>query len=140
MPSAVATPATKRERLSSTLRAVAYYRSSVEDHNEQSIAVQRDRVRRWATDNGVEIIREFADAGECGLNAEDRPAFDDLMDNWVAKRNDFDYVLCLDMSRWGRFPSADRAVVHSITCQRHGKYVVYTAITKLSVPSSGDET
>ena len=61
-------------------------------------------------------------------------------DNWVAKRSDFDYVLCLDMSRWGRFPAAERAVVHSITCQSHGKYVIYTAITKLSVPTSGDES
>ncbi len=55
------------------VRAVAYYRHSAQDRQENSIPIQRDQVREWAEQNGVEIIREFADHGKSGLNAEDRP-------------------------------------------------------------------
>ncbi len=86
---------------------VAYYRHSAQDHQENSIPIQRDQVREWATKNGVEIIHEFADAGKSGLNAEGRPAFTEMMDERVKQRTDFDYVLCLDVSRWGRFQDID---------------------------------
>jgi DNA invertase Pin-like site-specific DNA recombinase len=48
-------------------RAVAYYRHSAQDRQENSIPIQREQVRQWAEKNGVEIIEEFEDAG---LNAE----------------------------------------------------------------------
>jgi DNA invertase Pin-like site-specific DNA recombinase len=48
-------------------RAVAYYRHSAQDRQENSIPIQREQVRQWAEKNGVEIIDEFEDAG---LNAE----------------------------------------------------------------------
>jgi len=83
------------------VRAVAYYRHSTQDRQENSIPIQQDQVREWAGKNGVEIIHEFADAGKSGLNAEGRPAFTEMMDDWVKRRSDFDYVLCLDVSRWG---------------------------------------
>ena len=57
------------------LRAVAYYRHSALDRQENSIPIQQEQVREWAQKNGVEIIHEFADAGKPGLTAEDRPAF-----------------------------------------------------------------
>ena len=79
-------------------RGVAYYRHSAQDRQENSIPLQRDQVRQWADENGVEIIHEFADAGKSGLNSEGRPAFNEMMDEWVKKRSDFDYVLCLDVS------------------------------------------
>jgi hypothetical protein len=47
----------------------------------------------------VEIIHEFADAGKSGLNAEGRPAFTEMMAQWIQKRTDFQYNLCLDVSR-----------------------------------------
>ncbi len=89
------------------VRAVAYYRHSAQDRQENSIPIQRDQVREWAEQHGVEIIREFADQGGSGLNAEDRPAFTEMMDEWVKQRDEFEYVLCLDVSRWGRFQDLD---------------------------------
>ena len=79
--------------------AVAYYRHSAQDRQENSIPIQRDQVREWAEKNGIEIVEEFADHGKSGLNAEGRPAFNEMMDDWVEKRKDFQYVLCLDVSR-----------------------------------------
>lgn len=46
------------------IRAVAYYRHSAQDRQENSIPIQRDQVREWAQKNGVEIIHEFADAAK----------------------------------------------------------------------------
>ena len=42
-------------------RAVAYYRQSAQDEQDDSIPAQRERIREWADDNDVEIVREFAD-------------------------------------------------------------------------------
>jgi DNA invertase Pin-like site-specific DNA recombinase len=141
-------------------RAVAYYRSSVQDRQEESISVQRQQVREWAEQHGVEIIEEFADAGqseqpdarrgrvvqnaklpsdgssfivsECSEQTvlDGRPAFHEMMDRWVTQRSDFEYVLCLDASRWGRFPDIDLSAQHSGRCQQHGKQVIYTGIGK----------
>src|SRR5210317_1209178 len=68
------------------IQAIAYYRHSAQDRQENSIPIQRDQVREWADKNGVEIIHEFSDAGKSGLNAEGRPAFTEMMDEWVQKR------------------------------------------------------
>ena len=91
------------------VRAVAYYRHSAQDRQENSIPIQQDQVRQWAKEHGVEIIHEFCDAGKSGLNSEGRPAFTEMVDEWITKRDDFEYVLCLDVSRWGRFQDIDLA-------------------------------
>ena len=71
-------------------RAVAYYRHSAQDRQENSIPIQREQVRKWAAENGVEIVHEFCDHGKSGLTAEGRPAFTDMMENWVkTKQEDF---------------------------------------------------
>jgi DNA invertase Pin-like site-specific DNA recombinase len=87
------------EQAAARPRAVAYYRHSAQDRQENSIPIQREQVREWAENNGVEIIEEFADAGKSGLTAEGRPAFTKMMDEWIRQRDDFQYVLCLDVSR-----------------------------------------
>jgi len=43
------------------VRAVAYYRHSAQDRQENSIPIQREQVREWAEQHGVEIIKEFSD-------------------------------------------------------------------------------
>ncbi len=110
------------------VRAVAYYRHSAQDRQENSIPIQRDQVCEWAEHHGVEIIKEFADAGKSGLDAEGRPEFTAMMNDWVKQKHDFDYVLCLDVSRWGRFPDIDVSGKYSNQCTEHGKQVIYTTI------------
>jgi DNA invertase Pin-like site-specific DNA recombinase len=112
------------------VRAVAYYRHSAQDRQENSIPIQQDQVRAWAKQHGVEIIREFCDAGRSGLDSEGRPAFTEMMDEWIAKRNDFEYVLCLDVSRWGRFQDIDLSAQFSAICKKNKKQVIYTTIGK----------
>ena len=122
--------ATDAENGSPRPEAVAYYRHSAQDRQENSIPIQRDQVREWAEKNGVEIIHEFADAGKSGLNAEGRPAFTEMMEVWVKQRNDFEYILCLDVSRWGRFQDIDLSAQFSAVCKKHKKQVIYTTIGK----------
>ena len=107
---------------------VAYYRHSAKDRQENSVAIQQDLVQKWARENGVEIIHEFADRGKSGLTAAGRDAFNDMMENWVRKRDDFAFVLCLDVSRWGRFQDIDLSATYSAECKRHGKQVIYTTL------------
>ncbi|HQI27882.1 MAG TPA: recombinase family protein [Sedimentisphaerales bacterium] len=111
-------------------RAVAYYRHSAQDRQENSISIQQDQVRAWAESNGVEIIHEFVDPGRSGLTAQGRPGFQDMMENWVKQRTDFHYILCLDVSRWGRFQDIDLSAQYSAECRKFGKEVIYTTIGK----------
>jgi len=53
-------------------RAVAYYRHSAQDRQENSVAIQQEQVQQWARENGVDIIHEFSDRGKSGLTAEGR--------------------------------------------------------------------
>jgi hypothetical protein len=41
--------------------AVAYYRLAAQGQNEDSPAVQRETIRRWADAQGIAIIRAFSD-------------------------------------------------------------------------------
>ncbi len=109
-------------------RGVAYYRHSAKDRQENSVAIQQELVLKWAKENGVDIVHEFADRGKSGLTAEGRDGFNDMMDNWVKKRKDFDFVLCLDVSRWGRFQDIDLSATYSAECKKHGKQVIYTTL------------
>ncbi len=111
-------------------RAVAYYRHSAQDRQENSVAIQQEQVRHWAQENGVKIVHEFADRGKSGLTAEGRDGFNDMMENWVKARRDFDFVLCLDVSRWGRFQDIDLSATYSAECKQHGKQVIYTTLGK----------
>jgi DNA invertase Pin-like site-specific DNA recombinase len=110
------------------LRGIAYYRHSARDRQENSVAIQQELVQKWAKENGVDIIFDFADRGKSGLTAEGRDGFNDMMENWVKKRQDFDFVLCLDVSRWGRFQDIDLSATYSAECKKHGKQVIYTTL------------
>ncbi len=109
-------------------RGVAYYRHSAHDRQENSVSIQQELVQKWANENGVDIIQEFADRGKSGLTAEGRDGFNEMMDGWVKQRKDFDFVLCLDVSRWGRFQDIDLSATYSAECKKHGKQVIYTTL------------
>ena len=118
-----------------TTRAVAYYRHSARERQENSIPIQQEQVRDFARKENIEIIQEFADHGISGLTAKDRPGFVEMMEEWITKRNDFKYVICLNVSRWGRFQQHDDFSIYSLECRRHGKELVYV---KYGMPKSSD--
>ena len=107
-------------------QAVAYYRQTSQGKQDNSIAIQQKQVQAWAAENGLIIIKEFCDKGKSGLTAEGRSAFIDLIENWVKKRNDFKYILCLEITRWGRFIGINLFKKYSSACKLHGKKIIYT--------------
>jgi DNA invertase Pin-like site-specific DNA recombinase len=109
------------------LRAVAYYRHSAEIGQENSVEIQQDNIVAFARKYDIEIIHEFADRGKSGLNAEGRPAFNEMME-WVKTRKDFELILVLDVSRWGRFQDTDLSAHYESICTQNNKQVVFTNI------------
>ena len=107
-------------------RAIAYYRHSAEDKQENSVPIQKEHTEKFAKENDIEIIHFEADEGKSGLLA-DRPGFKRLFVNWI--RNPaapaFDYILVLDVSRWGRFQDQNEAAHYEYECKLNGKKVIY---------------
>ena len=116
-------------------KAVAYYRHSAQDRQENSIPIQRDRVSKFAREHGIEIIREFADYGKSGLSTEGREDFKKIMEMIVDPSKEFEYVLVLDMSRWGRYQDIDLSAHYRALCKQYGRKVVYT---DLGIPKEDD--
>lgn len=108
-------------------KAVAYYRHSAEDKQENSVQIQKEHTHKFAIEHQIEIIHEEADRGETGLLA-DRPAFTKLFDEWILNpKIYFDYILVYDVSRWGRFQDQDEAAYYEFCCKQKGKKVIYVS-------------
>ena len=86
------------------LKAVAYYRHSAEDKQENSVDNQREQVERFAEKEHIQILEHFKDEGISGLTAN-RPGFQELFSKWVTDPNaaKINYILVYDASRFGRF-------------------------------------
>lgn len=113
-----------------TKKAVAYYRHSAEDKQENSVSIQGQHAHELAMRHGVEIIHEEADEGVSGLLGPDsRPGFKRLLEDWVENPDapPFDYVFVYDQSRWGRFQDPDEAAHYEFRCTKRGKKIVYVA-------------
>jgi DNA invertase Pin-like site-specific DNA recombinase len=109
-------------------KAIAYYRHSAEDKQENSVAIQRQHTQKFADEHNIEIIHEEADEGKSGLLAS-RPAFNRLFADWIENDNapHFDFVFAYDVSRWGRFQDQDQAGHLTYLCTKRGKEVVYVS-------------
>lgn len=107
-------------------KAVAYYRHSAEDKQENSVPLQQDFIRELLQKYDIEIIHEEADEGVSGLTAN-RPGFNRLFRDWILNASAplFDYVIVYDVSRWGRFEDADEAGYYEFQCKQAGKEVIY---------------
>lgn len=106
-------------------RAVAYYRHSAQIGQENSVEIQQDNVRTFAKKFNIEIVGEYADRGKSGLTVEGREQFKEMMKR-VETDNSFQFVLCYDVSRWGRFQDTDMSAHYESQCSLAGKKVIYT--------------
>ena len=108
-------------------KAIAYYRHSAEDRQENSIPIQRQQVRKFAEEHGIKIVEEFQDAGKSGLSTEKRDGFNEMIKK-VISDPDFKYVLALNVSRWGRFQDTSLFPHHQHFCRKYGKDIIFTSI------------
>jgi DNA invertase Pin-like site-specific DNA recombinase len=86
------------------LKALAYYRHSAEDKQENSVENQQEQVENFADKEHIQILEHFKDEGISGLTAN-RPGFQDMFSKWVTNPDapKVDYILVYDASRFGRF-------------------------------------
>lgn len=108
------------------LRAAQYVRMSTE-HQQYSTENQADKIREYAAQRNVEIVRTYADEGKSGLRIDGRQALQQLIKDVESDSVDFQLILVYDVSRWGRFQDADESAYYEYICRRAGIQVAYCA-------------
>lgn len=108
------------------VRAVEYVRMSTE-HQQYSTENQAAKIREYAAQRGIEVLRTYTDAGKSGLNMEGRKSLQQLLKDVESGSADFTLILVYDVSRWGRFQDADESAYYEYRCRRAGIQVVYCA-------------
>jgi DNA invertase Pin-like site-specific DNA recombinase len=117
-------PSTSRAQ--DVLRAAEYVRMSTE-HQQYSTQNQVARIREYAAQRGIEVVRTYADEGKSGLRIAGRHALQQLIQDVETGSVDFTVVLVYDVSRWGRFQDADESAYYEYVCKRAGIQVAYCA-------------
>lgn len=67
-----------------------------------SLEAQRDRLAKFAEFQGMEIVREYCDAGKSGKNITGRPEFSQMLNDVAEDRDGVDFILVFKLSRFGR--------------------------------------
>lgn len=112
--------------VSGCVRAAEYVRMSTE-HQQYSTQNQVARIREYAAQRSIEVVRTYADEGKSGLRIAGRLALQQLIQDVESGSADFAMVLVYDVSRWGRFQDADESAYYEYICKRAGIQVAYCA-------------
>ena len=67
-----------------------------------SLDAQKDKLRKHAEFQDMEIIREYSDEGHSGKNVIGRPEFRHMLDDIEEGRDEVSFVLVFKLSRFGR--------------------------------------
>ncbi|MEE9269757.1 MAG: recombinase family protein [Candidatus Krumholzibacteria bacterium] len=98
--------------------AASYLRRST-DRQEQSLETQRHHIKRYAADNGYEVVVEFVDDAVSGTSTRGRDAFQRLMADAQRSNCPFNYLIVYDLSRFGR-GTAYEVMAHIHALRQHG--------------------
>lgn len=108
------------------LQAAQYLRMSTE-HQRYSLASQADTIAQYAAVRGYEINRTYFDPGKSGLTLRERGGLQALLSDALRADREFDAILVLDVSRWGRFQDLDQSAHYEFLCREAGLEVIYCA-------------
>lgn len=67
-----------------------------------SLDAQKDRLEKFAEFQGMEIVREYCDAGKSGKSITGRPEFQQMLQDVADDRDGVSYILVFKLSRFGR--------------------------------------
>lgn len=85
------------------LKCYTYIRVSTSMQVEgYSLEAQRERLNRFADYQGMEVIREYCDAGRSGKHITGRPEFTQMPRDIADDRDCVSYILVFKLSRFGR--------------------------------------
>jgi DNA invertase Pin-like site-specific DNA recombinase len=108
--------------------AAEYLRMSTE-HQKYSLDNQATAIRHYASLQGFEVVRSYADSGKSGLVLKHRRGLAQLLSDVVGGPQPYKAILVYDVSRWGRFQDADEAAYYEFLCKSAGIPVHYCAET-----------
>jgi DNA invertase Pin-like site-specific DNA recombinase len=108
------------------IKAAQYLRMSTE-HQRYSLANQADAIAGYADAHGYCVTRSYFDPGISGLTFKERRGLQALLTDALAPNPEFETILVLDVSRWGRFQDLDQSAHYEFLCREAGVPVVYCA-------------
>lgn len=108
------------------IRAAQYLRMST-DNQRYSIPMQVAAIAAYASSNGFEVVKTYADEGKSGVTTTGRDGLNQLLQDVLSADRGFEAILVLDVSRWGRFQDPDEAAHYEFLCRRSGVAVKYCA-------------
>jgi len=113
--------------------AAAYIRRSTTSATLQgeTFEGQRRHIGEFARRNGYKIVKWYEDSAS-GLDVRKRPSFLQILEDARAGEAGFRYLLCYDVSRYGRF-SPDEAAYFRHELRRCGVETVFSAEKLLGI-------
>ena len=108
-------------------RPVAGYLRSATELQGDSLRNQLEAVVRYARDRDMQLIRIYCDECSSGLRIDGRSGLQQMFRDIESGANDFDAILLLDLSRWGRFQNPDQSACLEFACRKSGIEVHYYA-------------
>lgn len=107
-------------------KAAMYVRMSTE-HQQYSIENQTAAMEAYALRRQMEIVKTYTDGGKSGLSFIGRDGLQSLIADVQAGTTEYNVILVLDITRWGRFQDADEGAYYEFICRRAGFDVRYVA-------------
>ena len=117
------------------LKAAIYIRMSTELQTE-SPENQERQIRAYAERYNMDVVKVYKDLGISGMTAKDRPQFRALIDDVQHSRVEFNIVLYLDESRWGRFTDSRDADYYRVILA-HRNVICQACDQELTLDKSG---
>lgn len=108
-------------------RPVAGYLRSATELEGESLREQLEAIVRYARDHGMQLMRVYCDECGSGLRIDGRSGVGQMLCDIESGDGDFDAILLLDPSRWGRFHIADESACLEYACRATGIAVHYCA-------------
>src|ERR1017187_6823923 len=94
----------------------AYVRMSTE-HQQYSTENQLDRIKEYAANRGMEIVRVFADEGKSGLSVKGRESLRGMIAEVENGQAGFKAILAYDVDRKStRLNSSHRCISYAVFC------------------------
>ena len=119
-------PAAQQGALSFKRPAAGYLRSATELTGD-ALHKQIEAIVRYARDHRLQLIRLYCDECGSGLRIDGRTGLQQMFRDIENGGGDFDTILLLDPSRWGRFQDPDQSACLEYACERARIEVRYCA-------------
>ena len=108
-------------------RPVAAYLRSATELEGESLRKQLEAIVPYARDHGMQLIRVYCDECGSGLRIGGRSGLQQMFRDIESGSRDFDALLMLDPSRWGRFQDPDQGACLEFACGKAAIEVHYCA-------------